>query len=54
MCEIVALCVLFTLLYLFPTGGVGNQSLREEVVTSLKSVREVIQRGEANRAASTD
>lgn len=40
-------------------GGVGNQviihPLREEVVTSLKSVREVIQRGEANRrTASTD
>jgi centromeric protein E len=38
---------------------VGNQviitPLREEVVTSLKSVREVIQRGEANRrTASTD
>ncbi|KAF8585087.1 kinesin-domain-containing protein [Ramaria rubella] len=40
-------------------GGVGNQviihPLREEVVTSLKSVHEVIQRGEANRrTASTD
>ncbi|KAF8527599.1 kinesin-domain-containing protein [Hysterangium stoloniferum] len=40
-------------------GGVGNQviihPLREEVVTSLKSVKEVIQRGEANRrTASTD
>ncbi|GJJ13420.1 hypothetical protein Clacol_007674 [Clathrus columnatus] len=41
------------------SGGMGNQiiihPLREEVVTSLKSVREVIQRGEANRrTASTD
>lgn len=39
--------------------GIGNQviihPLREEVVTSLKSVKEVIQRGESNRrTASTD
>ena len=59
MCKIVVLCVLFTLQCLCPIGGVGNQviiqPLREEVVTSLKSVREVIQRGEANRrTASTD
>ena len=40
-------------------GGIGNQviihPLREEVVTSLKSVKEVIRRGDANRrTASTD
>ncbi|KIJ54215.1 hypothetical protein M422DRAFT_25159 [Sphaerobolus stellatus SS14] len=40
-------------------SGIGNQviihPLREEVVTSLKSVKEVIRRGEANRrTASTD